>query len=342
MHGFAGQLDLRRISGLRKMKGWKIVSYTMLIGCLCLAGFPLTSGYFSKDAILAQAFITPGPGFRVLGWLAIFTAGLTAYYTFRVWFRVCCGPVHYEAGDELHGEPSSSFHPHPPRFIINFVLVVIAGGALLAAVPYFMATETEGLTGGWIADVMHDSPAASHGAHDVGESVAHSQILGMDPHTAMYFISAIVGMIGIGFALYFHLYRRAAADAMRSRLLASRTTRWLPTAMENKWYVDEIYIATIRSPLWILGKTFSLIDRYLVDGLLVNGTAALPRLVARWFAPLHNGAIQSYGVSMIGGAILVVLLMFFMPEIVEFMQSMTSQTTSGAEQVLVTGTGGLQ
>ena len=90
MHGFAGQLDLRRISGLRKMKGWKIVSYTMLIGCLCLAGFPFTSGYFSKDAILAEAFVTQGPGFEFLGWLAIFTAGLTAYYTFRVWFRVCC------------------------------------------------------------------------------------------------------------------------------------------------------------------------------------------------------------------------------------------------------------
>jgi len=60
MHGFAGQLDLRKLSGLRKMRGWKIVSYTMLVGCLCLAGFPFTSGYFSKDAILAQVFVNQG------------------------------------------------------------------------------------------------------------------------------------------------------------------------------------------------------------------------------------------------------------------------------------------
>ena len=63
----------------------------------------------------------------------------------------------------------------------------------------------------------------------------------MDPHKAMYYISAVVGMIGIGFAFYFHLLRRSAADTLRNRLLASRTTRWLPTAMENKWYVDEFY-----------------------------------------------------------------------------------------------------
>ena len=66
MHGFAGQLDLRRLSGLRKMRGWKIVSYTMLVGCLCLAGFHFTSGYFSKDAILAEAFVTQGTGLSII------------------------------------------------------------------------------------------------------------------------------------------------------------------------------------------------------------------------------------------------------------------------------------
>jgi NADH-quinone oxidoreductase subunit L len=350
MHGFAGQLDLRRLSGLRKMKGWKIVSYTMLVGCLALAGFPLTSGFFSKDAILAEAFVTQGAGFKFLGWLAIFTAGLTAYYTFRVWFRVCCGPVHYEPGDELHGGDETSFHPHAPRFAINFVLVVIALGAILAALPYFMPNKTEGLHGGWIAEMVNDSPASagvpgavvdSHAVHDAGHAgyeTSHGDILGMDPHKAMYFISAVVGFVGIAFALYFHLFRRKAADTLRSKLLSRRTTRWLPTAMEHKWYVDEIYIALIRSPLWILGKIFSMIDRYIIDGAIVNGISSLPRATAKWFSPLHNGAVQSYAVSMIGGAILIVLLMLFMPEIVEFLQSISQQ---GGEQT-VASLGGTQ
>ncbi len=347
MHGFAGQLDLRRLSGLRKMRGWKIVSYTMLVGCLCLAGFPFTSGYFSKDAILAEAFVTQGTGFEFLGWLAIFTAGLTAYYTFRVWFRVCAGPVHFEPGDELHGEEPSNFHPHAPRFAINFVLVVIALGALLAALPYFMPNETEGLHGGWIAEMVNDSPAAAgvpgavldsaHGVN-IGHEVAHGDILGMDPHKAMYYISAIVGFIGIGIAFFIHLLSRPTADKLRSTMLSNKATRWLPTAMENKWYVDEFYIAVIRSPLWILGKIFSLFDRYFIDGALVNGIAAIPRVIARWFSPLHNGAIQSYAISMFGGALLIALLMLFMPEILAFMQTLSPDSAN--EQTLATLGGG--
>ena len=338
MHGFAGQLDLRRLSGLRKMKGWRIVSYTMLIGCLALVGFPLTSGYFSKDAILAEAFITQGAGFEFLGWLALFTAGLTAYYTFRVWFRVCAGPVHYEPGDELHGENPSSFHPHAPRFVINFVLVVIALGAVLAALPYFMPNETEGITGGWVAEMVNDSPGQAGVPHEMHGEDHHVHLFGMPVHTAMYFISAIVGFIGIGFALYFHLFRRSAADKLRSTLLASRTTRWLPTAMEHKWYVDEVYIALIRSPLWILGKIFALFDKFIIDGAMVNGIAAIPRVVAKWFSPLHNGAVQSYGVSMIGGAILIALLMLYLPEIVELLQSMNQQ--NGTEHAVTMLGGG--
>jgi NADH-quinone oxidoreductase subunit L len=342
MHGFAGQLDLRKLSGLRKMRGWKIVSYTMLVGCLCLAGFPFTSGYFSKDAILAEAFVTQGSGFEILGWLAIFTAGLTAYYTFRVWFRVCCGPEYYEPGDELHGDDPSSFHPHPPRVAINFVLIAIASGAIIAALPYFMDNETKGINGGWVAEMVHDSPArggvpnavvavvdGDHATAHEGvvnavvdqEHATHGSILGMDPHKAMYYISGVVGMIGLGFAFFFHLARRKAADSLRNKLLASRFTRWLPIAMENKWYVDEFYIAVIRTPLWILGKLFALIDRGIIDGLLVNGIAGTPRAIAKWFSPLHNGAVQSYAVSMIGGAALVILLMMFMPEIMSFLQS---------------------
>jgi NADH-quinone oxidoreductase subunit L len=57
MHGFAGQLDMRRLSGLGKLPGWQITTFAMLIGCLNLAGFPFTAGYFSKDMILAEAFV---------------------------------------------------------------------------------------------------------------------------------------------------------------------------------------------------------------------------------------------------------------------------------------------
>jgi NADH-quinone oxidoreductase subunit L len=229
------------------------------------------------------------------------------------------------------------------------VLVVIALGALLAALPYFVPNETENLHGGWIAEMVHDSPASvkvpwasSDGAHieahgTIDPEIGHGDILGMDPHKAMYYISAVVGFIGIGIALFFHLFNRRAADKLRSKLLSSRSTRWLPTAMENKWYVDEIYIALIRSPLWILGKFFSLFDKYIIDGALVNGIASLPRVGARWFSPLHNGAIQSYAISMIGGVILIALLMLYMPEIVIFLQSLAPPQTEVEQAVAIIG-----
>jgi len=317
MHGFAGQLDLRHLSGLRHMRGWRVTAWTMLIGCLCLAGFPFTSGYFSKDAILAEAFVTQGPGFVVLGWIAIVTAGLTAYYTFRVWFRVCAGPVAYEPGDELHddGGHHGEFHPHAPKLAINAVLVIIAVGALLAAVPYFLSNQAdEKLAGGWIADMVHDSTAAAglpgfhaadHGAH--GEH--HGSILGMDPHIAMYWISGVVGMIGLLTAAWLHLWRREDADAL-GRWMRSRVwIGWLPRAMERKWYVDEVYHALVRAPLWILGHVLHAFDRFIIDGLFVDGVARLPRGFARWLQPLQSGVVQSLAVAMAGGAAIILLLM---------------------------------
>ena len=323
MHGFAGQLDLRKISGLRHMKGWRITSYAMLAGCLCLAGFPFTSGYFSKDAILAEAFVTHGPGFEILGWIAIFTAGLTAYYTFRVWFRVCAGPVSFEPGDEVHGDDhghGDTFHPHAPRFAMNSVMAIIAVGALLAAAPYFLSSEIEG---GWVADMVNDSTAsqgipavraanlhdAAHGGHDA----AHGSILGMDPHKAMFWISGIVGMIGLGIAAWLHLFRRRDADAIRGRLLATPAIAWLPRAMERKWYVDEIYHALIRAPLWVLSHAFHAVDRLIIDMLIVDGIARLPRAFARFMQPLASGSVQSMAAAMVGGIVLLVfVLLLFM------------------------------
>ncbi len=107
MHALAGQLDLRKMSGLyRKMP---ITAVLMLIGCLALAGFPFTAGFYSKDTILAATF-EKGLGeygswyYLALGLLGLFTAFLTAFYTFRLWFRVFVGPLQYEMGDEHHAD----------------------------------------------------------------------------------------------------------------------------------------------------------------------------------------------------------------------------------------------
>jgi NADH:ubiquinone oxidoreductase subunit 5 (subunit L)/multisubunit Na+/H+ antiporter MnhA subunit len=112
---------------------------------------------------------------------------------------------------------------------------------------------------------------------------------------------------------------RKAADSLRTALLSNPALRWLPIAMENKWFVDELYDYFIRHPLWWISRGLALVDRYLVDMAIVDGIARLPRWLGRQFQPLENGLLQSYAVSMVGGIGLVGILILYMPRIVQWL-----------------------
>jgi NADH-quinone oxidoreductase subunit L len=243
MHGFAGQLDMRKLSGVGSIPGFKITAVAMLIGCLNLAGLAGTAGYFSKDMILAEAFVTSGDVIFLpwaVGLLMLLTALMTAYYTFRVFFRVFVGPVKYEAGDEHHGDNhddhhddhghdahAHDFHPHPPRFAMNAAIALLAIGSIAAIPLYFINPDDHG----WAGSMVHDSsaayaaPEAHHddhgephallgaevvpvaiGAAPEGEDAHHGDNLGLgwDPHKVMYYVSGIIGVFGIGLAAFFH------------------------------------------------------------------------------------------------------------------------------------------
>ncbi|MFN0133512.1 MAG: NADH-quinone oxidoreductase subunit L [Phycisphaerales bacterium] len=373
MHGFAGQLDLRKLSGVQKMPGWRIVGLTMLIGCLNLAGFPLLAGFWSKDMILAQAFITPG--YAAIGWVLLLTAGLTAYYTFRVYFRVFVGPQHFEPGDELHGDGHDDahdhhheakaapdgrgskehghgdhshghahdsehghFHPHPPGPAINFVLVALAV-ATFAVIPLAFMGEH----GGWVGKMVHESTAqwpapgehhaaadsqhppndpaptleagavaqeaghgaagahaASHGGHALGT------FLGMDPHAVMYYVSGVVGIVGIGIAFSLHLSGRTEAARSKADDLLPMLGP-IPRWAQNKWYVDELYDYLVRTPLWVVSHIFHLIDKLLVDGL-VNLCGLLPRALGSAIRPSQSGVLHGYALAMAGGVAFLLLI----------------------------------
>ena len=336
MHGFAGQLDLRKLSGVAFMKGWGIVGIAMLVGCLNLAGFPFTAGFFSKDMIIAESFVTAGPGYAAVGWILLLTAGLTAYYTFRVFFRVFVGPREFEPGDELHDDhghddhrhahghghgeathgsesraTTSHFHPHAPGWAINTVLAILMVASLAAAGTVLLNKDAHG----WVGFMVEQSSAeyvgsaafldaADHAAAEGEHTAAHGTFLGMNPHKVMYYVSGVVGAIGIAVAFYLHyLGRKTAATSKADALLPALgpVARWA----QHKWYVDEFYDAVIVLPLRVLSHVFHTIDRLLVDGV-VNLAGVLPRFVGSKIRPWQNGVLHGYAVGMVGGLAVLV------------------------------------
>lgn len=350
MHGFAGQLDMRKLSGLWRIPGFKIVVIAMLIGCLNLAGFPFTAGYFSKDMILAEAFATPDSviaGSSWAGWLLLVTAGLTAYYTFRVFFRVFVGPVSYEPGEDHHetdpghgadsGEEQilargeidghghadgagqhdghGSFHPHGPKWAINFVLVALAGGSVLAAGLYFMGDHH-----GWAGGMVHASTADfDHAAvlpHDDTGHAEHGTILGFDPHKAMYFISAVFGFIGIALAAWFHgpkglagllIGNREKTDEVRMDAVAAKVSP-LNRWAERKWFVDEFYHFIIVTPLKVFSHLFHWFDKLVIDGI-VELFGAAPKQSSESISPVtQTGVLHDYALRMVAGVAVILLV----------------------------------
>ena len=202
MHALAGQLDLRRMSGLRHRM--PVTCVLMAIGCVALAGFPFTAGFYSKDLILGDTlgfglFFAEGsflrPLYLTLAALGLLTAFLTAVYTTRVWVMVFLGAERFEMGDEHHDavpDPEAGSaaeaealhdHPHPdeaqtqahaavphemPWWPMNAPLVLLAAGALFAGVLLHgpMAELIHGHStaepAGLLADSGAEAPALSH------------------------------------------------------------------------------------------------------------------------------------------------------------------------------------
>jgi len=363
MHGFAGQLDMRRLSGMWSVDGFKPVTIAMLVGCLNLAGLVGTAGYFSKDMILAEAFVTPGSLVvlpQLVGLLLLVTALMTAYYTFRVFFRVFVGPAHYEPGDEHHGDESQGddshgetagsdgqavghgggFHPHAPGWAMNAAVGALALGSVLAAGLYFVHAEDHG----WAGRMVHDSTAAyaapapegaGHGVaagggvlpvamgaaapayEDEGEG-AHAGDnlgLGVDPHTAMYFVSGVLAVLGIGLAAYFHGPRGAGGLALGNRAGTSsprmdavaRSFGPLARLAERKFLVDELYDAAIVRPLRVLSQVFHALDKLLVDGL-VDLLGVLPRWLGAGLRPSQSGVLHGYASGMVAGTAILLIV----------------------------------
>jgi NADH-quinone oxidoreductase subunit L len=291
MHALHDVIDIRRMGGL--WKKMKITYFTFLIGGLALAGFPLMSGFFSKDEILADAFEVSA----ILWTVGIITAGLTAFYTFRAIFIA------------FHGQPRDQYlydHAHESRWPITFALIVLA---ILAALGGLLGLPTELFHELFGADV----PNAMDGWLESGYTAVEHAAAVTEHHLSLmvelilFSTSAVVAIGGIFLAWLFYVARPSIP-----RMLA-RSLRPVFVLLANKYYVDEkIYHPLFVKPAFNLAEAMAKgVDNVLIDSILVDGSARVVGWWGRLLGSLQSGYLRHYVMATFIG-VLVVISYFFL------------------------------
>jgi NADH-quinone oxidoreductase subunit L len=268
IHSIGGEQDLRKMGGLRKKL--PVTFAVTTVGVLAIAGIFPFAGFFSKDAILYAAFVQ-GTGGKVLWFVGLVTALLTAFYMFRLWYLTFLGEPRSEAAHHHHATPSSMLVP----------LVILA---LLS------------ICGGWIG-IEHFAAflAPSVGARAAEAGSGHLELI----------LSIIAVAVALeGWLIADRFYRR------RPDRPAQWATS-LPGGyklLANKYYVDEFYGATVVKPLlavstYLLGW---IVDKAVLGGAawLLGGVATFTgALLQRW----QSGNLRSYAAWLAAGAAAVLL-----------------------------------
>ncbi len=281
--GMHHEQDIERMGGLRRAMPW--THATFLVAVLAISGAPLLSGFFSKDEILLGVWLAHDvPGHTALWALAIVTAGITAFYMFRLYFKVFEGE---HRGHNLR-------HVHEPSAWILTPLAVL--GLLSVFGGYVGLPDAYGdLIGVPASNSLHHflQPVVGSAAHDVS------------PVEELGLAALAVAIASAGAGLAWLLYM--ARPELPARIAAS--LRPIHALVWNKYYVDELYAALIVRPLVALSDRvlYRTVDARLIDGVVVNGVARLVRGVAdHGLKYAQSGYAQSYVFVMLVGAVVLV------------------------------------
>ena len=256
----------------------------MLIGSLSLIGFPGSSGYFSKDAIIVAVQHSTIPGATFAYWMVLLGVFVTAFYSFRMFFLV----FH---GEERMDEHTRS-HLHEVKPVVWVPLVLLA---IPSAIIGWLTVDTI------VFGNYFDEPILvlrEHGAMAALKSIYHGE-LGFVLHgfsgPAVYLAAA-----GVGAAYWIYMKNPSFADTAKSKMEP------LYRLLEEKYYFDRFNQLVFAGGSRAAGTLFWRIgDAMVIDGLVVNGSA---RLVG-WFSGVvrvvQTGYLNHYAFTMIAGLILL-------------------------------------
>ena len=272
--------DIRNMGGL-----WRKIPYTyavMVIGTLALTGFPLTAGYFSKDAIIESAYVAHNP-FALYGFLmTVIAAGLTSFYSWRLIFKTFHGEPH----DQEHYEAA---HESPLWMLIP--IGILAAGSILAGFPF-----KELFAGHGVAEFFGDSIKMN--THIIDEMHHIPKAIALLPTVMM--------VLGLAVSYIFYIRRPyIPVELAEQHPLLYRF-------LLNKWYFDELYdVIFVRPAKWLGYQLWKKGDGYVIDGFGPDGVSARVLDVTRNVVKIQTGYLYHYAFAMlIGVAGLITWFMF--------------------------------
>ncbi len=274
IHSISGEQDMRKMGALKNKI--PVTHWTMFIASLAITGIPGFAGFFSKDEILWQAYSSPS-GSRILWVTGLVTAGMTAFYMWRLMYLTFYG--------NSRVEPAVATHVHESPRVMTIPLTILAAGSALAGwigVPKLWAifpdafrTFEHWLAPGLVTASAHVSEAAQHDA---------------SAEWLLMALSVAVALAGIWVARYMYSLRPGTADAWAS------SAPGVYDKLLHKWYVDEIYGAVFIDGLAKGGgKALGSFDNAVIDGG-VNGAGWLTRFTSKvsiwWDTWIVDGAVR--------------------------------------------------
>ena len=275
--------DIRKMGGL-----WRKIPFTyatMVIGTLALTGFPLTAGYFSKDAIIEADDAVSGFAASYGFIMTLTAAALTAFYSWRLIFKT------------FHGEPHDHHHyeaAHESAKVMLVPLGVLAVGSIAAgwpALPLF--------TGQGAEEFFRDSiQLATSGG--VLEEMEHLPVI-------ITFLPTLMMAAGFLVAWQFYIRRPDIPAAL------AREQGVLYRFLLNAWYFDRIYdVLFVRPTMWLGRLLWKGGDGFIIDGFGPDGVSARVLDVTRNVVRLQTGYLYHYAFAMLIGVAAFVTWFMFM------------------------------
>src|SRR5438128_4777815 len=334
IHAVGGEQDMRKMGGLRTKIPWTF--WTVTAGTVAIAGIPPLAGFFSKDEILWRAYQA-----SLAYWLIrVFTAFLTSFYMFRLWFMTFTGSYrgtpeeqhshqhagHAEHGTHLGGDQAASragapaphghggIHESPRVMLVPLVIL-----ALLSVVGGWIGIP--GSMGGgnhfdkFLAPVFHTSTPSLNTQHVTSGELAppEKQTEGPEPQTSrateLRFtgISVFDALLGFVMAAIFYYLRPELPDEIAHALGG------FYNAVANKYYVDELYAILFVKPV-VDGSSRILwhgVDQSVIDATL-DDSADGARHLSDTLRHMQSGNIRSYAGWVAAGAAAVIAYMVWM------------------------------